>query len=117
ILNGNTPFFVNATAGSTVAGAFDDCNALAEIAERYRCWLHVDGALGASFLLARGEDPYDSLTRGMEKADSISWNLHKLLGVPLQCSALLCRHPGCLKAAHEEQHGSEAFPCLSPLDT
>lgn len=106
----------------------------------------MDGALGASFLLARGEEPYDSLTRrscsmdgmrrmvvsgGMDQADSISWNLHKLLGVPLQCSALLCRHSGCLKAAHEEQHASEvvltrrmrvrfhaqAFPCLSPLDT
>ncbi|EER02537.1 glutamate decarboxylase, putative [Perkinsus marinus ATCC 50983] len=114
IEKGNTPFFVNATAGSTVAGAFDDCSALAGIAKKYGCWLHVDGALGASFLLARGEEPYDS---GMDQADSISWNLHKLLGVPLQCSALLCRHSGCLKAAHEEQHAPEAFPCLSPLDT
>ncbi|KAF4667591.1 Glutamate decarboxylase 2 [Perkinsus chesapeaki] len=117
IQKGNTPFFINATAGTTVAGAFDDCDAIAAVAEKYNCWLHVDGALGASFLLAKGEEPYDSLTRGMEKADSISWNLHKLLGVPLQCSALLCRHPGALRQAHEERHGTEAFPCLSPLDT
>lgn len=36
------PFFVNATAGSTVFGAFDPINAIADICQKYQMWLHVD---------------------------------------------------------------------------
>lgn len=39
---GQIPFFVNATAGTTVLGAFDPLNALADICEKYNCWFHVD---------------------------------------------------------------------------
>lgn len=39
---GHIPFFVNATAGTTVLGAFDDINACADICEKYKMWLHVD---------------------------------------------------------------------------
>lgn len=36
------PFFVNATAGSTVLGAFDDLNAIADVCEKFGLWMHVD---------------------------------------------------------------------------
>lgn len=39
---GQVPFFVNATAGTTVLGAFDNLNEVADICERHNCWMHVD---------------------------------------------------------------------------
>lgn len=42
ILQGHVPLFVNATAGSTVYGAFDPINEIADICEKYNLWLHVD---------------------------------------------------------------------------
>lgn len=39
---GQIPFFVNATAGTTVLGAFDPLNEIADICEKYKCWMHVD---------------------------------------------------------------------------
>jgi hypothetical protein len=45
---GHTPFFVNATAGTTVLGAFDPIRPCGEIAQKYNCWLHVDGSWGGA---------------------------------------------------------------------
>jgi len=39
---GKTPYFVNATAGTTVFGAFDPINEIADICEKYHLWLHID---------------------------------------------------------------------------
>jgi len=39
---GHIPFFVNATSGTTVLGAFDPINDIADICEKYKCWLHID---------------------------------------------------------------------------
>eukprot|EP00388_Colpodella_angusta_P005069 GDKJ01015971.1.p1 GENE.GDKJ01015971.1~~GDKJ01015971.1.p1 ORF type:complete len:1097 (+),score=274.85 GDKJ01015971.1:163-3291(+) len=97
---GYTPFFVAAHAGTTVAGCFDDFVAIRKVCDEYNMWMHIDGTLGASYLLCRHEEPYASMCEGIEYADSISWNLHKLLGVPMQCAALLTKHAGLLKKAH-----------------
>ena len=97
------PFFINCTSGSTHSGAFDDCAALYALAQKYNIWLHVDGALGASFLLPQ-EDPFKTLVNGISDADSISWNIHKILGVPLPCSVLLTRHPRSLCDAYSTTH-------------
>ena len=40
--DGKTPFFVNATAGTTVTGSYDPINAIADVAEKHGMWLHVD---------------------------------------------------------------------------
>lgn len=89
-----TPLLIGATAGTTVLGAFDPLNALADIAEEQGIWLHVDGCYGASTLVS---PTWRHLMNGVERADSLAWNPHKLLGVTQQCSALLTRHEGLLR--------------------
>lgn len=90
---GATPFMINATSGTTVLGAFDPLEELADLAERYGVWLHVDGCLGASAILS---SKHRRLLKGSERADSICWNAHKAMGVPLSCSAILTRERGKL---------------------
>lgn len=89
------PLMIGATAGTTVLGAFDPLDVLADIAEEHGIWLHVDGCYGASTLVSRR---WKHLMAGVHRADSLAWNPHKLLGVTQQCSALLTRHPGLLTA-------------------
>ena len=93
---GQTPFFVGATAGTTVLGAFDPLPAIAEIAKKYGLWLHVDGAWGAPVLFS---DQHQHLLAGSELVDSFTWDAHKLMGVPLICSAILVKEKGILSQA------------------
>lgn len=87
------PFFVNATAGTTVMGAFDDLNAIADICEKYKLWMHVDASLGGSAILS---SKHKHLLSGIERTNSLAWNPHKSLGVPLQCSMFLIQEKGLL---------------------
>lgn len=95
---GRIPFFVNATAGTTVLGAFDNFVDIAEICGRHQLWLHVDACLGGSAVMSPVKR--DELLKGVNLADSLAWNPHKSLGVPLQCSVLLTRHEGLLHKAN-----------------
>nr|CAD7462806.1 unnamed protein product [Timema tahoe] len=83
---GHIPFFVNATSGTTVLGAFDPLEPIADICQKYRMWLHVDAAWGGGLLLSR-KYRHPRLT-GIERADSVTWNPHKLMGTLLQCSTI-----------------------------
>ncbi|GBF91842.1 glutamate decarboxylase [Raphidocelis subcapitata] len=94
---GQKPFFVGLTAGTTVTGAFDPVDAVADVCARHGLWLHVDGCWGASLLLSR---KHRHVLAGLERADSVAWNAHKMMGVPLACSAFLTRHRGLLEAAN-----------------
>ncbi|MDP6378988.1 MAG: aminotransferase class V-fold PLP-dependent enzyme [Candidatus Thalassarchaeaceae archaeon] len=90
---GKIPFCVVATAGTTVVGAIDPLEEIGEICRREYLWLHVDAAWGGAALLSpktRG------LLRGIEKADSIGWDPHKMMGIQLVCSVLLVRNSGTL---------------------
>ncbi len=93
---GEHPFFVNATAGTTVLGAFDPISELSAICTESALWLHVDGTFGAAALFSAAQR---GRMAGVEHADSLAWNLHKLSGVTQQCAALLVRQPGALRAA------------------
>uniref|UniRef100_A0A8C9F716 Glutamate decarboxylase 2 n=1 Tax=Pavo cristatus TaxID=9049 RepID=A0A8C9F716_PAVCR len=86
--NGFVPFLVSATAGTTVYGAFDPLIAIADICKKYKIWMHVDGAWGGGLLMSR---KHKWKLNGVERANSVTWNPHKMMGVPLQCSALLVR--------------------------
>jgi glutamate/tyrosine decarboxylase-like PLP-dependent enzyme len=85
----NLPFFVNATAGTTVLGAFDDITAISKICKSYNLWLHLDGAYCGSVIFSKS---YKHLVRGIELTDSFSVNAHKMLGTPLSCSIIVVQH-------------------------
>lgn len=85
---GRIPFVVAATAGTVNTGAIDDLPAIADLCEREGIWMHVDGAFGALAVLSPGLKP---LVRGIERADSIAFDLHKWLHVPYDCGALVVR--------------------------
>ncbi|KAM8801261.1 cysteine sulfinic acid decarboxylase isoform 2-T3 [Rhynchonycteris naso] len=85
---GAVPFLVSATSGTTVLGAFDPLEAIADVCQHHRLWLHVDAAWGGSVLLSQ---THRHLLNGIQRADSVTWNPHKLLTAGLQCSALLLR--------------------------
>jgi len=90
---GRRPFFVAATAGSTVLGAFDPCEQIAAIARKHDLWLHVDGSLGGTVILSPKQR---DLLKGLEQADSFVWNPHKLMGLPITCSVILLKEKGHL---------------------
>ncbi|XP_020947360.1 cysteine sulfinic acid decarboxylase isoform X2 [Sus scrofa] len=99
---GAVPFLVSATSGTTVLGAFDPLEAIADVCQRHGLWLHVDAAWGGSVLLSQ---THRHLLDGIQRADSVAWNPHKLLSVGLQCSALLLRDTSNLL---KRCHGSQA---------
>ncbi len=84
--NGKTPFAVIATMGTTVRSSFDPINDIADICEEFNLWLHADGALGASCIFSEKEK---HRLKGIERSDSLIWNAHKMLGLPLHCSLFL----------------------------
>jgi len=84
--NGLIPTYVNATAGTTVLGAFDPIDEIADITEKYKIWLHVDGAYCGSVIFS---DTYKHLVKGLERSNSFSYNAHKMLGTPMTCSIIL----------------------------
>lgn len=85
---GYQPFYINATAGTTVLGAFDPVNEISAIAKRHGLWLHIDGAYCGSLIFS---EKYKHLLGQVNLADSFSYNAHKMLGVPLTCSILLVK--------------------------
>ncbi|PSN62520.1 glutamate decarboxylase-like protein 1 [Corynespora cassiicola Philippines] len=94
---GETPFFVNATAGTTVLGSFDPFAELSAVCRANNLWLHIDGSWGGSVVFSsahRGER-----LRGADMADSIAVTPHKMLGVPMTCSFLLGRDMRQFRAA------------------
>ena len=94
---GGTPFFIGATAATTVRGSFDPFRALAAVADRHKLWLHVDGAWGGAALLS---PTHRSDLDGADLADSFSWSAHKMLGAALTTSVFLTRRAGALRAAN-----------------
>ncbi|KAG8189583.1 hypothetical protein JTE90_023653 [Oedothorax gibbosus] len=95
---GFRPFFVCATAGTTVLGAFDSIADCADICQKYGLWLHVDAAWGGGVLLS---SKYRSRMAGVERADSLTWNPHKLIGTPLQCSTVHFKEDGLLMSCNQ----------------
>ncbi|EGI69245.1 PREDICTED: cysteine sulfinic acid decarboxylase-like [Acromyrmex echinatior] len=92
-IDGKQPFFVNATAGTTVFGAIDPLPEIAAVCQSESLWMHVDACLGGTLLFS---EKYRNRLRGIELSDSVSWNLHKMLGAPLQCSLFLVKSKNML---------------------
>ena len=97
IAAGHLPFAIVACGGSTNTGSIDPLDAIADVAQEFGIWLHVDGAFGAWAAL----DPaYRDQFRALARVDSVTLNPHKWLQVPVDCGALLTRHPEAHRAAH-----------------
>ncbi|XP_006815862.1 cysteine sulfinic acid decarboxylase-like [Saccoglossus kowalevskii] len=85
---GHVPLFVSATCGTTVYGAYDPVDAIADLCEKHDIWLHVDACWGASALMSQ---KWRHLLHGVNRSNSVAWCPHKMMGVPFQCSAFLVR--------------------------
>jgi L-2,4-diaminobutyrate decarboxylase len=97
---GSAILAVVANAGSTPAGLFDPIRAVAEACRAAGVWLHVDGAHGGSALLS-GRCRH--LLDGVELADSMVWDAHKMLRAPIVAAAVLVRdHQFLDQAFHQE---------------
>lgn len=94
ILRGEKPFFVAATCATTLLGAYDPIDEIVEICTKNNIWLHADGSFGGSLILS---EKHRHLMKGIEKTDSFAWNPHKLMNIPLVCSALLVKKRGVLQ--------------------
>ncbi len=79
---------VVATAGTTSTGSVDPILPISEICRKSKIWLHVDGAYGLAYCLV---PEWESLFSGREQADSVSWDPHKQLGIPIPNSVLFIR--------------------------
>ena len=85
---GLLPFVIVATAGTTDTGSIDPLSELADLADRSGVWLHVDAAYGGALILS---NRYGGRLQGVERADSVTVDFHKLFYQPISCSALLVR--------------------------
>lgn len=85
---GRTPLYVSATAGTTVLGAFDPLADVAAICSEFGMWFHVDASWGGGAIFSASER---HKLHGTDFADSITFNPHKMLNVPVTCSFLLVR--------------------------
>ncbi|MGE3758999.1 MAG: pyridoxal-dependent decarboxylase [Pseudobdellovibrionaceae bacterium] len=110
---GEIPLMVVATAGTTVHGAFDPIRPLAEICWRYNIWLHVDGAWGGPVLFSR---KLAGLIDGIELADSLTFDAHKLFGASLTCSFFLTKHKEILLQANDVSGADYLFHENDSLD-
>jgi glutamate/tyrosine decarboxylase-like PLP-dependent enzyme len=88
-----SPAILVAAAGEVNAGDFDPIESMADLAERYGAWLHVDGAFG---LFARVTPRTRSLAAGIERADSVIADGHKWLNVPYDSGFVFVRDPMAL---------------------
>ncbi len=111
---GHRPFCVVASAGSTNTGIIDPLNDIADLCETHNLWMHIDGAYGGF----GGLDPeYQEQYTGLERANSLTLDPHKLLQVPIDCGALLVRDralnreafalvPDYLQAGGNDEHSA-----------
>ncbi len=77
-----------ATAGTTSTGSVDPIRPLAQVCQESGVWLHVDGAYGLAYCLVPEWEP---LFAGRELADSVSWDPHKQLSIPIPSSVLFVK--------------------------
>jgi L-2,4-diaminobutyrate decarboxylase len=86
---GRRPLALVAPACATSTGLFDDLRSIGAFCREHGIWFHVDAAHGASALLS---ERHRALLDGIELADSVIWDAHKLLRTSGLCAAVLVRH-------------------------
>jgi L-2,4-diaminobutyrate decarboxylase len=97
---GRRPIALIANSGSTSTGSHDDLPALAVFCREHGLWLHVDAAHGGGALLSAR---YAGRLAGIDQADSLVWDAHKMMLVPSLCTAVLFRDGRHLDAAFRQE--------------
>jgi aromatic-L-amino-acid decarboxylase len=95
---GRRPIMIAATVGTTIAGAIDDLVTIGGLARAHGAWFHVDAAWGGAAAFSARLRP---LFRGIADADSVTWDAHKWLSVPMGAGMLFCRRPEALRRVFE----------------
>ena len=93
-------FVVVGSAGSTPTGSFDDLTQLRRVATVERAWMHVDAAHGGGLMFSRR---YRRRLRGIRWADSIAFDPHKMMFMPLSAGCVLIRRQADLRRSFAEQ--------------
>lgn len=93
---GVAPFLVVGTAGTTSAGVIDPLPSLAVICRKHGLWFHVDAAWGGTACVS---PLLSGHLAGIEAADSVTWDAHKWLSVPMGAGMFFCRHPDAVGGA------------------
>ncbi|MFQ5528247.1 MAG: pyridoxal phosphate-dependent decarboxylase family protein [Thermoanaerobaculia bacterium] len=92
------PLMVVGTAGTTGGGIIDPLAELAAVCADEKLWFHVDAAWGGAACLAPRLAP---ALAGIERADSITWDAHKWLSVPMGAGMFFCTHPKIVRRTFE----------------
>jgi aromatic-L-amino-acid decarboxylase len=95
---GLKPICVIATAGTVNTGAIDDLNAIADICKKHDLWFHIDGAFGA---LVKISKVHKHLVNGLERCDSLAFDLHKWMYLPFEIACILVRDAKMHKACFD----------------
>jgi L-2,4-diaminobutyrate decarboxylase len=98
--SGRRPVALVANACSTALGLYDRLKEIGSVSREHGVWLHVDGAHGASALLGPRTR---QLLDGVDLADSLVWDAHKLLRTPTLCAAVLFRDARRLDGAFKQE--------------
>lgn len=115
IAAGVTPVIVIATSGTTLTGAIDPLDAIADVCAKHGVWLHVDGAYG---LPAAASQAAGERFAGLAKADSVTVDLHKWMGLQKSCSLIMVRDAEALVRAfgHDEKYLLHDDDSVNPVD-
>ena len=89
LAEGRRPLAIVATAGTTATGAIDPLPEIADVCREHAMWMHVDAAYGGALALSPELAP---LLTGIERADSVAFDPHKWMGVPLGAGLVLYRN-------------------------
>lgn len=104
---GGVGFFVCATLGTTVRGAYDNILEIVKLKNTYNFWLHGDGAWGGGALMS--DKLRQRFLGGIEQLDSFTMDFHKMLGTNLMCNFLLVKHPQLLAKTCADGDNSYIF--------
>ncbi len=115
LADGCKPVTIVATTGTTLTGAVDPIDQLADVAEEFGVWLHVDGAYGVP---AAAVPSREYLFAGLGRANSVTVDCHKWMFVPKACSAILVRNAASLAKvfAHDEAYMPHAGGHYNAVD-
>lgn len=114
--DGWTPLMVVGTAGTTAAGVIDPLTEIGQFCREENLWFHADAAYGGAAILSPELKEH---LAGIEHADSITWDAHKWLSVPMGCGMFFCRHrESVARAFHADvtyMSGKQSGPVFDPL--